>query len=129
MRSLVLIDTDVLINLAHGDRKTIAQVDLLKNERILATTIISQMEMVVGCRDNHELHTLGRFLSRFRIMALSESAGGIAADLLQKFHLSHGLAIPDALIAGIAIAEHLPLLTGNRRHYQFIEELELFLET
>jgi predicted nucleic acid-binding protein len=50
----------------------------------------------------------------------------IALDLLRQYRLSHGLLIPDALIAATAIATNLPLVTKNQRDYRFISGLQLF---
>jgi hypothetical protein len=48
-----------------------------------------------------------------------------AIDFLASF-LSHGLLIPDALIAATALEFNLTLCTKNIRHFQMIPDLELF---
>ena len=42
-----------------------------------------------------------------------------------KYRLSHGLLIPDALIASTAIASDVALLSKNQRDYGFMSELRL----
>jgi predicted nucleic acid-binding protein len=45
---------------------------------------------------------------------------------LQQYNRSHGLLIADALIAATALSIQAPLLTANRRDFDFIEGLALF---
>jgi predicted nucleic acid-binding protein len=46
------------------------------------------------------------------------------SDLLAKYH-ERGLQPPDAIIAATAWSKKLPLLTRNRRHFSYIEEIKL----
>jgi predicted nucleic acid-binding protein len=48
-----------------------------------------------------------------------------AHQLMNSFFLSHGLLIPDALIAATALELGLTLCTKNIRHFQMIEGLEV----
>lgn len=42
---------------------------------------------------------------------------------MDSYFLSHGLLIPDALIAATAVEEGLTLFTRNLRHFQMIPGL------
>jgi predicted nucleic acid-binding protein len=53
----------------------------------------------------------------------SDAASQSASQVVDILYLSHGLAIPDALIAAIALDHHLPLSTKNVRHFQAIPGL------
>lgn len=44
---------------------------------------------------------------------------------MRKYSKSHGLGIPDALIAATAIIEELPLLTLNVKDFRYIDTLSL----
>ena len=126
MGAKLLIDTDVLIDVSRGVRVAIAELDRLRTDYELATTVITRMEMIVGCLNREDLEDLKRFLGVFQIVGMGERAAERAAALLERYRLSHGLLIPDALIAGTAIANGLPLMTRNRRDFAFLEELSLF---
>ena len=54
-----------------------------------------------------------------------ENISETAVDLLRKYRLSHGLLIPDAIIAATALSLSLPFLSKNQKDYRFIEGLEL----
>jgi len=83
------------------------------------------MELIIGCRDKHELHSLLRFLTRFHIIGIDEQVSDTAIDLLIRYHLSHGLLIADALLAATAIISDVPFVSKNQRDYRFIEDLNL----
>jgi len=44
---------------------------------------------------------------------------------LRSYRLSHGLVIPDSLIAATAIVLNYPFITKNQRDYRFIQGLNL----
>ncbi|GAB4159030.1 MAG: hypothetical protein Fur0046_38490 [Cyanobacteria bacterium J069] len=56
---------------------------------------------------------------------MANAVGDRATQLLQDYFLSHGLLIPDALIAATAIEHQIPLLTKNQRDFRFISDLTL----
>jgi predicted nucleic acid-binding protein len=119
------VDTDVLIDVLRQVETTIS---ILKSATITASPIISavtQMELIVGCRNAVELRSLDRFLQSFEIVDISESISSQAVQLLHQYRLSHGLLIPDALIAASSLVTGHGLLTKNQRDYRFIEGFNL----
>ncbi len=125
MNALTIVDTDVLIDAASQISKAIDCLDGLEQNSMLAISVITQMELFVGCRNNTELENTKRFLQRFQLLKLSEQISDKAIGLLLQYRLSHGLAIPDALIAATAITSNQPFLSKNQRDYRFISELQL----
>ena len=125
MKHKLLVDTDILIDVSRGI--TIA-INRLQSEAInstLAISTITQMELIVGCRNKIELQNLEKFLQRYVIIKINEFITDKAIELLKKYRLSHGLLIPDGLIAATAIVINVPLLSKNQRDYHFISELNL----
>jgi hypothetical protein len=122
---LILVDTDLLIG---AGRKVTVAVDYLEHMELQATlglSVITQMELIVGCRNTRELRVLERFLRRFASVPLTEAIADRGGALLRRYRLSHGLLIADALIAATALSVDSPLVTKNQRDYRFIESLEL----
>jgi predicted nucleic acid-binding protein len=66
-----------------------------------------------------------KFLCRFLVPNVNEDISTKADSLLLKYRLSHGLLIPDALIAATAISWNSPLISKNQQDYRFIEGLNL----
>jgi hypothetical protein len=124
MGAVVLIDTNVLIDVERDVERAIACVESLENQAQLAISVITEMEMIVGCRDKKELRILQHFLQRFEVYPLTPPIAQIALDLLKQYNLSHGLLIADALIAATALTFQIPLVSGNQRDFQCIEGLE-----
>lgn len=125
MSETILIDTDILVDAGRGTPEALTFLQLLERSTCLAVSVITQMELVVGCRNKKELKVLERFMSRFQILKLSESVSDKAVDLLKSYRLSHGILIPDALIAATALDLDSSFVTKNQRDYRFIEGLRL----
>jgi len=125
VRQWMLVDTDVLIDVA---RRVKGAVDYLHDHEMdydLAISAVTEMELVVGCRNKKELANLDALLKYFRIIQVHENISKNAAILMRKYRLSHGLLIPDALIAATAIGCDIPLATKNQKDYRYITGLLL----
>jgi predicted nucleic acid-binding protein len=91
----------------------------------LRISVITEMERIVGCRNGLELRRLDAFLRRYVVVPLDPVVSELAAHLLRRYRLSHGLLIADSLIAATALHGNHALLTSNRRDFRFIEGLTL----
>ena len=123
--ALLLVDTDNLIDVANKDATAITRLTTESQRFTLAVSSITVMELIIGCRNKNELQALNRFLAKFQTVALNHRISELTMQLLQDYYLSHGLLIPDALIAASAIEQHIPLLTKNQRDFRFIQGLNL----
>jgi predicted nucleic acid-binding protein len=121
----ILVDTDILIDVANNDAIAKARLTSESQTSVLAVSTVTVMELIVGCRNKSELQTLNRFLSQFQILTLTSQISDRATQLLQDYYLSHGLLIADALIAATAIENQIALLSKNQRDFHFIQELHL----
>lgn len=125
MSGLVILDTDVLIDAGRGIREAVACLKQTEAQNDLAASVVTQMELIIGCRDKRELQSVETFLARFDIIQLNDQISRKAVDLLKQYRLSHGLLIADAFIAATAIYLKLPFISKNQRDYRFIESLNL----
>ena len=123
--SVSIVDTDILIDAGRGLSDAINCLQEIEEQSLLAVSIITQMELVVGCKNKTELRAVERFLARFQIIKLNDTISDLAIGLLQRYRLSHGLIIADSLIAATALSINEPLVTKNQRDYRFISELQL----
>jgi predicted nucleic acid-binding protein len=122
---LVLVDTDILIDAGSGVNEAVTCLQQIEQRESLAISAISQMELIIGCRNKAELRKLERFLLRFRAIKLNEQVSDTAIELLRRYRLSHGLLIADALIAATALSLDTSFVTKNQRDYRFIAGLHL----
>ena len=125
MAGLTIVDTDILIDAGRGISEAITYLDDLEKSTKLSVSIVTQMELIVGCRNKGELRSLENFLKRFQVLPLSEVSSNRAVELLRQYRLSHGLLIADALIAATAIVWDGPLASKNQKDYRFLPELNL----
>jgi predicted nucleic acid-binding protein len=125
LAAVVIVDTDVLIDFARGDAQANSILQGLSEESSLAISVVTHMELVVGCRNNRELAELDTFVSAFQVFSLSQQVSDSALSLLKQYRLSHGLLIPDALIGATAITINANLLSKNQRDFRYIPDLNL----
>ncbi len=125
MKQKVLVDTDILIDVSRGIPIAINRLKLEAKNSTLAISSITHMELIVGCRNKTELKNLEKFLRRYLIIKVNELITDKAIELLSQYRLSHGLLIPDGLIAETSIVTNTPLLSKNQRDYRFISNLNL----
>jgi predicted nucleic acid-binding protein len=120
-----IVDTDILIDAGRGVSEAIACLQDIELKSALAISVVTQMELIIGCRNKTELHEIDKFLRRFRLLNLTEPIADAAIELLRQYRLSHGLLIADSLIAATALVFHAPLISKNQRDYRFITDLNL----
>ena len=123
-----LLDTDICIEILRGNKSIIERRGATPDDT--ATTWITACELAYGAeksaraRENQEL--VDRFLATLPIFGLDPAAarhfGRIKTRLEGK---GKRLADADLFISAIALARGAQLVTGNRRHYERIEELEI----
>ncbi len=122
---LTIIDTDILIDEGRGISEAADYLDRLESTSKLAVSVVTQMELTVGCRNKTEQRELATFLGRFQILSITSEISDSAIQLLQQYNLSHGLLIADALIAATALTYSEPFATKNQRDFRFIDGLDL----
>ena len=123
--SFTLIDTEILIDVGRGAVEAIECVKRLEQQSGLAASAVTEMELIVGCRNKAELDNLELFLRSFHIHKLTVPISDGAVGLLRQYRLSHGLLIADALIAATALEYDAPFITKNQRDFRFIAGLKL----
>ena len=69
MANSILVDTDILIDAARDVENAIIRLDRAEKDATLSISTITQMELIVGCRNKKELKNLEKFLIRFEIVS------------------------------------------------------------
>lgn len=124
LMSGTLLDTTVLIDLSRGNLDAAEFIDTATNSQTpLFVSVISAMELIVGCRNKGEIAKAQKLIARFTLLHLSPADTAKAFDLIVTYSKSHGLMIPDALIAATALTHNLELATDNDRHFTMLSSL------
>jgi len=124
MNSDLLLDTDIIVNVGRGDAGAVAQVNTMLRSGSVYVSAVTEMELVVGCRNKAELKNLSKLLERFVVIPLTPEITTSAVTLLKSYRLSHGLLIADALIAATALVAERVLVSGNAKHFSMINGLQ-----
>jgi len=124
----VILDTNILIDLFDRDgklhRQASCHVDKIGVGNILVSAI-TEMEIIKGVRDREHGVQVAKKMRKVSTMPIDADISTRAINLLNVYHLSHGLDIPDAIVAATCIELSLPLLTYNERDVRFIDGLRL----
>ena len=97
----------------------------LETTSTLALSAVTELELIVGCRNKTELKTLEKFLARYQILKITDEISDRAVKLLKQYFLSHDLLIADGLIAATALVHNEAFITKNQRDFRFIAGLNL----
>lgn len=123
---MILADSTILIDLSRGNEEAILFCDDAREKgQNIAISVMSSMELIIGCRDKRELSKTSKFLADFIVIDISIPISKRAYQLMLQFNMSHGLIIPDAFIAATALEENLELVTSNIRHFEVIPGITL----
>jgi len=122
---MVLCDTDVFIEAFKNNRLA---TDLFRRIGFdnIALSAITLMELYFGALNKRELSKIKNRLQKLEILDLDKEITGTAVNLIERYAKSHGLHIPDALIASTAICKEMELLTFNLKDFRFIEGIRLY---
>ncbi len=116
-----LADTTVFIEHLRGNPQAKQFLETHKPS-ISAVTIA---ELIQGARDAHELKSVVKLCASFIDTSIDKKVSHRSLNLLEQFHLSHGLLFLDALIAAIVIENNMVLVTGNVKHFKYIPSLHV----
>ncbi len=125
MSQQVFIDTDILIDFGQDNSEAVQTIAELERNYDFCISVIVAMELYTGCRSKKDLANLDAFLSDFEIIFINKNISKQAFTWMREFRASHGVEINDMLIAATAYSSNAAFISKNRKHYQFISELDL----
>ena len=125
-----MLDTDILSEFLRGNAKVISKVEEHLEEYVFVSlSIITYYEILNGLlyKDaKKQLSKFEEFVELNKVIPLTIRMAKIAAliqsDLRKK---GNEIGHTDTLIAGIAIANELQLVTNNTEHFKRINSLEI----
>jgi predicted nucleic acid-binding protein len=129
-KKTVICDTDVMIDYWNvNSQRHNATKNVLENLISLHNVMLSamtKMELIMGASNKNELNRINKNIHQFNLALIDDNITQSAIQLLQNYRLSHGLAIPDSLIAATALILQVELFTYNVKDYKFIDSLMLY---
>lgn len=118
----LLLDTCVVIDHLRARPVAVAFVTALEAQPAVCVATVA--EVLSGLRSQKEAAGVRRFFASTRLIGIDEAVAIQAGNLLRHYRASHGLDLPNAIIA--ATAEHLglKLATLNVKHYPMFPRLK-----
>ena len=114
---IVLVDTDVLVDHLRGvneARRWLAERFQVGDEGLVSAITVA--ELWSGARPAED-SAIRHLISMFRVVAVGREVSEKAGEYRRKYATSHGLLLPDALVAASAWEADASLVTLNSRHY------------
>jgi tRNA(fMet)-specific endonuclease VapC len=124
-----LVDTDILSMFFRGNRAVVSHFQTYLDEhRQINLSIVTYYEILSGLKHRNAQKQLSLFLefaAQNNVLPLTQQSVALSADLYANLRRD-GIPVDDIdlLIAGVAIANNLVLITHNQRHFSRIEGLE-----
>ena len=122
---IVLCDSDVIIDLINGDNHTVKKISEIGSDNVVVSRI-TVLEVLAGARDKENFNKFKKIASGFNVIDINEHISKISFQLFLEYKLSHGIQIPDALIASTALFYDIQFLTYNKKHFRYLEKLQLY---
>ena len=119
-----ICDTNIFIKLFKDDETVKAELAKIGSNNILMPSITA-MELYQGMQNKVELRAMIRKIRYFNLINLNEAASEKAIEIIAEYKLSHGIAIPDALIGAIALTYDLELYTYNIKDFHYLPNIKL----
>jgi len=115
----LIVDTDVLIWYARGNREAIK---IIHNLNQLFISVITYMEIIQGVRNRKELNIFKKTLGilDIKVLQIDDLISTKAMFFVEQYYLSHSMELADALIGATAVLKKRSLITGNDKHYRHL---------
>ncbi len=121
---MTLLDTTIIIDWLRGNA-TAANFVNQEGKNALALNSVVVMELLKGARNKQELVSIKKQISGFQLLDVDQSILNLSTQLIDIYGLSHGISIPDAIIAATALVYQVELFSLNRKDFQMIPGLLL----
>jgi predicted nucleic acid-binding protein len=77
----VSVDTDILIDVSRGVPEALSSLNSLTQQHVLTVSVVTQMELVVGCRNATELRTLTAISQQLSLISKNQRDYRFIAEL------------------------------------------------
>jgi predicted nucleic acid-binding protein len=120
---MILLDTDVMVDILRGFEPAIAWLNSLDEEEIGVPGLVA-MELLQGSQNSREQRRLEKELEVYELYWPATEDCNRALETFASYRLSDNIGLMDALIAETAVGHNAQLATFNIKHYRVIKSLQ-----
>ena len=118
----MLFDTTILIDYLRGRREAIDLFEIRSEKPNIS--VVSTLELYAGVRSRREELRTEQLLSQAILLMVTQDIAKRAGIFVRLYEASHGIDIPDAIIAATAEHHGLKLATLNVKHFPMFPKLK-----
>ncbi len=118
---MLLLDTDVLIDIQRGNAAAIARFSGLTDLPSVSGFVI--MELIQGAQNSKQVRDVLKLVAPLSVVWPGELDCQKALADFTALHLSHGLGLLDSLVAACAVGVGAELFTFNDKHFRMVPKL------
>lgn len=118
MPDAIVVDTDVIIDYLRGHPDAVAYLEGLADRPMISTVTVA--ELYSNVRDGAERIKLDSFVQAMDVVAVDQDIAVQGGLHRRAYFKSHGLQVPDALIAATAELRGASLVTLNKKHFPML---------
>src|SRR5271157_2239898 len=122
-KQLVLCDTNIFIEFYKKNSTIISKLKNIGSDKI-ALSVITGGELLYGALNRKELNIIKKDSENLILLRINDAICNKFIELMEKYSLSHKLAVPDALIAATALIYDIELFTLNQKDFRFIDGIK-----
>ena len=118
----LLLDTNILIELLRRVPVAVAWLDGQTDR--LAISAVTVLELHAGARSQREERDIVAVCQRLACLPVGREIAERAGTLMRHFHKTHGIDVPDAIIAATSEQHGMRLATLNVKHFPMFPKLK-----
>jgi predicted nucleic acid-binding protein len=124
-KNLIIVDSCVFIKAFRKDAMANSDLNGIINNT--AYSVITQLELLIGANTLLKKEAVNKIFESYYGIPLSPVISEKAVQIMQTYVTGQQIiSVPDCLIAATSIITGYPLLTYNKKDFDFIEGIHFF---
>ncbi|MGD9931294.1 MAG: type II toxin-antitoxin system VapC family toxin [Mangrovibacterium sp.] len=124
-KNLILIDSCVLIKAFRRDAMANKTLQEIANRT--AYSDITRLELLVGANTPAKKEAMNKIFASYYRVPLSPEIADQAMQIMNAYVTGQKvISVPDCLIAATSIVSGFPLLTYNKKDFEFVERISFY---
>jgi len=123
--NLIIVDSCVLIKAFRKDVNAINDLKAISGHT--AFSVITQLELLIGANTVAKKEAMNKIFESYYGIPINTAITAKAIEIMQRYISGQQIiSVPDCLIAATSIITGYPLLTYNKKDFNFIEGVNFY---